>query len=174
MKIGFSFVRGRYRPRLFPAVAFRPSPPGRRDPRCRPADPGHHQRRHQHRLSRSGGTRADHDSGGNTVPGTWTAANGQLCLSNGAAQECWPYSGAVPGRAAGDADQLVQRDVDLARPGDQHAAAAGPRGERGQLSRTSFRASVAAVLRARPRTVRAAPRATASWVRSRWSGVTET
>ena len=30
--------------------------------------------------------------GGNTVPGTWTAANGQLCLSNGAAQECWPYT----------------------------------------------------------------------------------
>ena len=30
--------------------------------------------------------------GGNTVPGTWTAANGQLCLSNGSAQECWPYS----------------------------------------------------------------------------------
>jgi hypothetical protein len=30
--------------------------------------------------------------GGNTVPGTWTAANGQLCLSNGSAQECWPYA----------------------------------------------------------------------------------
>src|SRR3954454_22320585 len=30
--------------------------------------------------------------GGNTVPGTWTAANGQLCLSNGTAQECWPYA----------------------------------------------------------------------------------
>ena len=30
--------------------------------------------------------------GGNTVPGTWTAANGQLCLSNGTAQECWPYT----------------------------------------------------------------------------------
>jgi hypothetical protein len=30
--------------------------------------------------------------GGNTVPGTWTAANGQLCLNNGAAQECWPYA----------------------------------------------------------------------------------
>ena len=29
---------------------------------------------------------------GNPVTGTWTAANGQLCLSNGAAQECWPYS----------------------------------------------------------------------------------
>jgi len=30
--------------------------------------------------------------GGNTVPGTWSAANGQLCLNNGAAQECWPYT----------------------------------------------------------------------------------
>ena len=30
--------------------------------------------------------------GGNTVPGTWTAANGQLCLNNGMAQECWPYA----------------------------------------------------------------------------------
>ena len=30
--------------------------------------------------------------GGNTVPGTWSAANGQLCLSNGGAQECWPYA----------------------------------------------------------------------------------
>ena len=30
--------------------------------------------------------------GGNTVAGTWSAANGQLCLSNGAAQECWPYA----------------------------------------------------------------------------------
>jgi hypothetical protein len=30
---------------------------------------------------------------GNTVPGTWQAANGQLCLSNGSAQECFPYSG---------------------------------------------------------------------------------
>lgn len=30
--------------------------------------------------------------GGNTVNGTWTAASGRLCLSNGAAQECWPYA----------------------------------------------------------------------------------
>lgn len=29
---------------------------------------------------------------GKSVPGTWTAANGQLCLTTGAAQECWPYS----------------------------------------------------------------------------------
>jgi hypothetical protein len=30
--------------------------------------------------------------GGNTVTGTWTAANGQLCLSTGAAKECFPYA----------------------------------------------------------------------------------
>lgn len=30
--------------------------------------------------------------GGNTIPGTWTAANGQLCLNNGTAQECFPYA----------------------------------------------------------------------------------
>ena len=29
---------------------------------------------------------------GRAVPGTWTAANGQMCLSNGTAQECWPYA----------------------------------------------------------------------------------
>ena len=31
--------------------------------------------------------------GGNTVAGTWTAANGQLCLSAGGNTECWPYTG---------------------------------------------------------------------------------
>ena len=30
--------------------------------------------------------------GGNTVQGNWTAANGQLCLSVGGGQECWPYA----------------------------------------------------------------------------------
>ena len=29
---------------------------------------------------------------GNTVPGTWTAANGQLCLAAGGPQECVPYA----------------------------------------------------------------------------------
>ena len=28
---------------------------------------------------------------GNTIPGTWSAANGQLCLGAGAGQECFPY-----------------------------------------------------------------------------------
>ena len=30
---------------------------------------------------------------GGTVPGTWTAANGQLCLAAAGGQECVPYSG---------------------------------------------------------------------------------
>jgi hypothetical protein len=29
---------------------------------------------------------------GNTIPGTWTAANGQLCLGTGGVQECVPYN----------------------------------------------------------------------------------
>ena len=40
----------------------------------------------------AGGTARIVTASGNTVPGTWTAANGQLCLSTGAAQECWPYA----------------------------------------------------------------------------------
>jgi hypothetical protein len=29
---------------------------------------------------------------GTTMPATWSAAGGQLCLNNGSAQECWPYN----------------------------------------------------------------------------------
>jgi len=32
--------------------------------------------------------------GGNVIPASWTAANGQLCLNNGMAQTCWAYSSA--------------------------------------------------------------------------------
>jgi hypothetical protein len=39
-----------------------------------------------------GGTARIMTPGGNTVAGTWSAANGQLCLSTGAAQECFPYT----------------------------------------------------------------------------------
>jgi len=39
-----------------------------------------------------GGAARIQTPGGNMVPGTWAAANGQLCLTTGAAQECWPYS----------------------------------------------------------------------------------
>src|SRR5438093_13609475 len=40
----------------------------------------------------NGGTARIISPGGRTVAGTWTAANGQLCLNNGAAQECFPYT----------------------------------------------------------------------------------
>lgn len=40
----------------------------------------------------AGGVARIQTPAGNIVPGTWSAANGQLCLSTGAAQECWPYA----------------------------------------------------------------------------------
>ena len=42
--------------------------------------------------------------GGNVVQGSWTAANGQLCLMVGGATECWPYTQAFQ---AGRAMQLT-------------------------------------------------------------------
>jgi hypothetical protein len=48
----------------------------------------------------AGGTARIMTPGGNTVPGTWTAANGQLCLSNGTAQECFPYTAPFQPRQA--------------------------------------------------------------------------
>ena len=39
-----------------------------------------------------GGVARIQTPGGNVVPGTWTAGGGQLCLSTGAARECWPYT----------------------------------------------------------------------------------
>lgn len=41
----------------------------------------------------AGGNARMISAGGRAVNGTWTAANSQLCLNNGAAQECWPYAG---------------------------------------------------------------------------------
>ena len=41
-----------------------------------------------------GGTARIVAPGGTTVNGNWAAANGQLCLSAGAARECWPYANA--------------------------------------------------------------------------------
>ena len=39
-----------------------------------------------------GGTARIMTPGGNTVPGNWSIANGQICLSAAGAQECWPYA----------------------------------------------------------------------------------
>lgn len=43
-------------------------------------------------LSPGGQGQISSPGGTVVVNGTWTAANGQLCLSNGAAQECFPYA----------------------------------------------------------------------------------
>jgi hypothetical protein len=40
----------------------------------------------------AGGVARIQTPAGNIVPGSWSAADGQLCLSTGAAQECWPYA----------------------------------------------------------------------------------
>lgn len=34
--------------------------------------------------------------GGNIIPATWTAADGQLCLHTGVARECWGYQAPFP------------------------------------------------------------------------------
>ena len=39
-----------------------------------------------------GGTARILTPSGNTVPGNWSIANGQLCLSAAGGQECWPYT----------------------------------------------------------------------------------
>ena len=40
----------------------------------------------------AGGVARIQTPGGKMVPGSWSAANGQLCLSTGGPQECWPYA----------------------------------------------------------------------------------
>ena len=71
--------------------------------------------------------------GGNTVPGTWTAANGQLCLNNGTAQECWPYS--APFQAAQPVtltSSCNSTSTWLAASTNAPPPPAGQRGERGR------------------------------------------
>ena len=40
----------------------------------------------------AGGVARIQTPAGRIVPGTWSAAEGQLCLSAGGPQECWPYA----------------------------------------------------------------------------------
>lgn len=69
--------------------------------------------------------------GGNTVAGTWTAANGQLCLGVGGAQECVPYTGPFQAGApmsltssCGAAETWLAQSTNAPPP--------TPRGERGR------------------------------------------
>lgn len=46
-----------------------------------------------------GGTAQITTPNGNVIPANWTAANGQLCLNTGTANECWAYNSAFqPGQ----------------------------------------------------------------------------
>lgn len=70
--------------------------------------------------------------GGNTVPGTWTAANGQLCLGVGGANECVPYT--APFQAAQPqtlTSSCGATETWLAQAVNQPPAQ-GQRGERGR------------------------------------------
>ena len=70
---------------------------------------------------------------GNPVTGTWTAANGQLCLSNGAAQECWPYSAPFQaGQPVTVTSSCNATSTWLAQATNQPPPGQGQRGERGR------------------------------------------
>jgi hypothetical protein len=74
--------------------------------------------------------------GGNTVPGTWTASNGQLCISANGAQECVPYNGPFQAGApmaltssCGASETWLAQSTNAPPP---PPPAAGQRGERGR------------------------------------------
>ena len=70
--------------------------------------------------------------GGSVVNGTWAAANNQLCLSNGAAQECWPYNGPFqPGQPQTLTSTCNAQSTWLAQSTNQ-APTQSQRGERGR------------------------------------------
>jgi len=71
--------------------------------------------------------------GGNTVPGTWTAANGQLCLGVGGANECVPYG--APFQAAQPltlTSSCGASETWLAQSTNQPPPTQGQKGERGR------------------------------------------
>lgn len=79
-----------------------------------------------------GGTASISTPGGNVVPATWQAANGQLCMSAGAAQECWPYSTPFqPGQPQTLTSSCNATSTWLAQNTNQPPAQ-GQKGERGR------------------------------------------
>jgi len=79
-----------------------------------------------------GGQAAIASPGGTIVNGTWTAANGQLCLSNGSAQECFPYNGPFqPGQPQTLTSSCNATSTWLAQATNQPPSQ-GQKGERGQ------------------------------------------
>jgi hypothetical protein len=80
----------------------------------------------------AGGTARIMTPGGNTVPGTWTAANSQLCLSNGSAQECWPYTAPFQAGPVTLTSSCNSTSTWLAALTNGPPPRAGQRGERGK------------------------------------------
>ena len=71
--------------------------------------------------------------GGNTVPGTWTAANGQLCIGVGGGQECIPYAGPFQaGQPLALPSSCGANETWLAQSTNAPPPAQGERGERGR------------------------------------------
>lgn len=71
--------------------------------------------------------------GGNTVPGTWTAANGQLCIGVGGGQECIPYAGPFQaGQPMALTSSCGANETWLAQSTNAPPPAQGERGERGR------------------------------------------
>jgi len=67
---------------------------------------------------------------GTTVPGTWSAAGNQLCLSANGGQECWPYSQPFqPGQQLALTSSCQQVSTFLAQ--STNAPMQQPAGERG-------------------------------------------
>lgn len=69
---------------------------------------------------------------GNTLPGTWQAANGQLCLSNGSAQECFPYNGPFQAGVPLTLNSSCNSTSTWLAQATNQAPVQGQKGERGQ------------------------------------------
>ncbi len=78
-----------------------------------------------------GGTARILTPAGNTVPGNWSIANGQLCLSASGSQECWPYAAPFQsGQPLTLTSSCNQSSTWLAQA--TNAPPPQPRGERGK------------------------------------------
>jgi hypothetical protein len=70
---------------------------------------------------------------GRLVSGSWTTANGQLCLATGGPQECWPYSAPFQaGQAVTLTSSCNAASTWLAEATNQPAPPPAQRGERGR------------------------------------------
>jgi hypothetical protein len=80
-----------------------------------------------------GGTARVITPAGNTVPGNWSIANGQLCLSAAGAQECWPYAAPFqPGQPLTLTSSCNQSSTWLAQATNTPPPPPGQGGERGK------------------------------------------